>query len=136
LDSLNKITLIKIINLYEELTEKDIINDINKKYNEEINNFKKEIIKIKLNSIKSDLNKKQYKEKTIVGIFSLYYYENKSIKIYKKDIKKSENIIKILKENKNWKVSFVKNKNNTHILVKDIEYEEFIKIKELISSTN
>ena len=129
--------MIKVINLYEELMEKDIINDINKKYNEETDNFKKEIIKIKINSIKSDLNKKEYKEKIIIGVFSIYYYENKSVKIYTNKIENFENIMKILKENKDWYIWIIGNKKkNTYILIENIEHIDLKKLKELINITN
>lgn len=116
--------------------EKDIINDINKKYNEETDNFKKEIIEIKINSIKSDLNKKEYIEKIIIGAFSIYYYENKSVKIYTKKIENFENIIKILKENKNWYISIIVNKKKTYILIENIDYKDIKKLKELVNSNN
>lgn len=90
--------------------EKDIINDINKKYSEETDNFKKEIIEIKIKSIKSDLNKKEYKEKIIIGVFSIYYYENKSVKIYRNNIENFENIMKILKKNKDWSIRIIDDK--------------------------
>ena len=117
--------------------EKDIINDINKKYNEENDNFKKEIIKIKIKSIKSDLNKKEYKEKIIIGLFSIYYYENKSVKIYTNKTENFENIMKILKENKDWSMWIIDNKKkNTYILIENIEHNDLKKLKELINNND
>jgi hypothetical protein len=68
--------------LYEELHEKDIINEINIKFNNEKIIFKKNLIEIKIKSIKSDIEKVKYVEKKYICDCTIYYYKNKTIRIY------------------------------------------------------
>ena len=95
----DRINLIKIINLYEDINEKDLLIEIKNKINNQTNDFKKKILFIKLESIITEYSKKKYIDKIKYKEFVLYYYANNTIKVYINDINNIKALFDILNTN-------------------------------------
>jgi len=95
----DRINLIKIINLYEDINEKDLLIEIKNKINNQTNDFKKKILFIKLESITTEYSKKKYIDKIKYKEFVLYYYANNTIKVYINDINNIKALFDILNTN-------------------------------------
>lgn len=117
---MDKTTLLKLLNLYEEISNKNLIDEINKKYNNEIDEFKKELIKIKINSIKSEINKKKYKDKKNKDNINLYYYDNNTVKIYTKDVNNAK-LIELISSIKIEKIFYISNNSKKEININNIK---------------
>lgn len=97
INSINKECLIKIINIWEYITENDIIKNIENSIKKEMNDYKLSIIEIRLDSILEEIKKKNYIEKTENKYYTSYIYdlnETLYIKEFDDDIifKKIENM--------------------------------------------
>lgn len=128
-DKLNKEILLKIIYLYNEISDNNIYEFIKKKlllY--EKDELSCQLILNRINSILSDLNKKNYIKKEIFYTFSVYYYE-KHIDIFLKNEPEIHEIIdEIIKKNPKNVLLQYNNKNKQ--VVEKIETKE----KEIIEN--
>ena len=113
LDKLDKKTIIKLINLYKDLSKLNIIEEIITIANKENDKFLKELIDIKINSIITDLSTKKYIKKEEGNDFSVYYYES-TIRLYIKESLSKEYFKKLI-----LKLEF----KHTYIIMKKIKYD-------------
>ena len=79
---LSKESLLKLTNLYQDLNKIDIIDDINFKILNETDNFKKQLLDVRVESIILSMNEKTYTQKENIKNYTLYYYGDEYIKIY------------------------------------------------------
>ena len=79
---LSKESLLKLTNLYQDLNKIDIIDDINFKILNETDNFKKQLLDVRVESIILSMNEKTYTKKENIKNYTLYYYGDEYIKIY------------------------------------------------------
>lgn len=127
LDKLDKKSLIKLINIYQEISDTNIIKFTKENIIKEKNNFKRELMDIRINSLISDITSVKYENKIIDEILSIYYYKS-HITIYpnKKidQLSFSESISK-LKYKKIWLIDKKNFKNK--IEIKDANDIDFLK---------
>lgn len=107
---LDKQSLIKILNLYEEITQTDIKAKIVGQLEKETNNFKNEIIVTKIESILLSTSVIKYKTKAEFGDYSIYYYDN-YIKIYIKPSVSLEKLYEKINQIDYKDVTLLKTKN-------------------------
>ena len=79
---LSKESLLKLMNLYQDLNKIDIIDDINFKILNETDDFKKQLLDVRVESIILSMNEKTYTKKENTKNYTLYYYGDEYIKIY------------------------------------------------------
>jgi hypothetical protein len=79
---LSKESLLKIMNIYQDLNKIDIIDDINFKILNENDNFKKQLLDVQIESIILSMNEKTYTQKENIKNYTFYYYGDEYIKIY------------------------------------------------------
>jgi hypothetical protein len=108
--NLNKNSLVKIVNLYEELNKISIIDDINIKAINQDDDFKKQLLCIKIESIKSSIQENSYIDKKYIKNFTFYYYIDNTVKIYMNKYSKLIDLENILNDH-NVKSLFIINKN-------------------------
>lgn len=132
--NLDKENLIKLINLFELIIDKNIL-DYMEEESEKIIGIRKDIIQSTLNSLVTDIFSKKYIKKIYFQDISIYYYK-KYINIYIKKI--SDDVLKNIKiEIANFDKKEIElkdiNTNDRIILFpsenRDTEIKEFIKNK-------
>lgn len=125
INSINKECLIKIINVWEYISENDILKNIENSVKKEINDYKLSIIEIRLDSILEEIKKKNYIEKTENKYYTSYIYDqNETLYIKELDndiiLKKIENMkyeeVKLYNDN-----ILIKKKKKKSISIKDLE---------------
>jgi hypothetical protein len=124
LNLLDRGVLIKIINLYQDLSKIVISDELINIYEREEDNFKKELILIRINSILSDINKKKYIKKEIHKGFFIYYYENYT-NIYIKNKNAIEKIMNNINDIEHDSIYIIEKEKNSYIK-KKIENISFL----------
>ena len=127
LDKLDKKSLIKLINIYQEISDTNIIKFTKENIIKEKNNFKRELMDIRINSLISDITSIKYENKIIDEILSIYYYKS-HITIYPNKKIDQLNFLESISKIKYKKIWLIDKKNfKKKIEIKDANDIDFLK---------
>ena len=134
LNSKNKEYLLKLLQLYEHIKEKKIIDEIIDEMKKmEISSEELFFIEIRINSILEESKKKEYKEKIDNNLMVIYKYSDKTI-LYIKDENKIDEIMTFISK---LEYKFIHlYKNNQWIKKKEINKIEIQDLKDINKIVN
>ena len=138
-EELDKNALIKLIFLFETISNKNITKEIIKYFDNEQDTFKKEIISFKIVSILNDVITKKYIKKESYSDYSLYYYTNQINLYINKNIsiEKINDIINKFNFKTIYIIKTIKMKKNREMIeIVDKKIKNFKLLEEELSKLN